>query len=108
MLQYAEKATKQYNKYKLEYLKQEEFVFYIMLLRPEVNHLYLKAGEIPIPPSECRDFSEESQNIFATIDNMYLYVSDDFDQGKEWLFKKAIKEVEEQLQRLEFEKRKFR
>jgi hypothetical protein len=63
---------------------------------------------MPIPPLECKDFSDECQNIYATIDNMYSYVAHGFDKGKAWLFNKSIRDLEEQLQRLEFEKQKFR
>lgn len=108
MLPYAHKAIEQFEKFHSGSIGQGEFVKHILSLKPEVNRLYLKAGDIPIPPSECKDFSEECQNIYATIDNMYLYAADSFDQGNEWLFTKAIKELGEQLQRLEFEKRKFR
>lgn len=85
----------------------EEFVSYMKLYRPKVNQLYLQAGDMPIPPTECKDYSQECQNIYATIDNMFIYVNDDFDKQKEWLFTQAIKDLELELQRLEFEKRKF-
>lgn len=108
MLPYATLAVEQYKKYQSKSIGKEAFIRYIKSLRHKVNQLYLKAGNMPIPPSECKDFSEECQNIYATIDNMYLYVTDDFDQGKEWLFTKAIKDLSDELQRLEYEKRKFR
>ncbi|PWW06105.1 hypothetical protein DFQ01_1034 [Paenibacillus cellulosilyticus] len=108
MLPYATLAVEQYKKYQSKSIEKEEFIRCIKSLRPKVSQLYLKAGNMPIPPSECKDFSEECQNIYATIDNMYLYVTDDFDQGKEWLFTKAIIDLSKELQRLEFERRKFR
>ncbi|OUM85450.1 hypothetical protein [Parageobacillus thermoglucosidasius] len=108
MLPYAHRAIKQFNRFESGELSENEFVQYILSLKPIVNHLYLKAGDMPIPPMECKDFSEECQNIYATIDNMYSYVSHGFDKSKAWLFSKSIRDLEVQLQRLEFEKQKFR
>lgn len=107
MLPFSHIAIEQYKKYQSKNSTMEEFINCMKLYRPKVNQLYLQAGDMPIPPTECKDYSEECQNIYATIDNMYLYVNDDFDKGKEWLFTQAIKDLEAELQRLEFEKRKF-
>lgn len=107
MLPFARDAIEQYKKYQSKSSTMEEFVSYMKLYRPKVNQLYLQAGDMPIPPTECKDYSQECQNIYATIDNMFIYVNDDFDKQKEWLFTQAIKDLELELQRLEFEKRKF-
>lgn len=58
MLPYAQKAIEQFNKYKSGNITKVEFIQYILSLKLKVNRLYLKAGNMLIPPSECKDFSD--------------------------------------------------
>ena len=64
-----------FEEYKRGNISEDEFIIKMQKMKPRVTELYLQSGNIPMPPEDCKDYNQTCQNIFATIDNMFLYYS---------------------------------
>ena len=77
-------------------------------MEPIVTELYFQAGNIPMPPEDCKDYEQACQDIFATIHNMFVYYSKKGLEiwpkaNREWLMKDTIKRFYNDLERIKIE-----
>jgi len=108
MTDIAKIAIGYFNEYNCGRLSEKEFIKKMQEMEPKENKLYLKSGNIPLPPEDCKDYDQACQNIFATIDNMFLYFSETGlrtweKPNRDWLMQDTIKRFYDDLRRIEFE-----
>nr|CBH38629.1 hypothetical protein BSM_21060 [uncultured archaeon] len=76
MMKLAKQAIAYFEEYRGRNISEEEFISKMQKMEPRVTELYLKSGNIPMPPEDCKDYYQACQNIFATIHNMFIYYSE--------------------------------
>lgn len=108
----AELSIKEFTKYKQGDLSEEEHIKSMERLCPNIDELYYKCGNLPIPPDDCKDYEQVCQNIFAIIHDISLYYSKKGletwpKQNREWLMQNTIKRYHEEIRKLEFEESKI-
>ena len=93
-------------------ISEDNLIGTMQELCPQLESIYMKAGDIPLPPDDLKDYDEVAQSIFALIDNICIYYSQD--GLKSWpaknrkiLVKMAIEDINKDLKRLEYEKEKI-
>jgi len=112
MMKLAKKAIEYFEEYRGGNISEEEFISKMHKMEPRVTELYLKSGNIPIPPEDCKDYDQACQNIFATIHNMFLYYSKRGletwpKSNREWLMQDTIKIFYDDWKKIEFEESKI-
>ncbi|MCH7658905.1 MAG: hypothetical protein IIB05_11390 [Bacteroidetes bacterium] len=108
----AELSIKKFTKYKQGDLSEEEHIKSMERLCPNIDELYYKCGNLPIPPDDCKDYEQVCQNIFAIIHDISLYYSKRGLEtwprnNREWLMQNTIKRYREELRKLDFEESKL-
>lgn len=106
------RATKLFKRYKSGEIERKEFLNFMKQQRPKVSELFDKAGDFPFPPTECDDFDQACRNLFATVDNMFLYYSEEggearSEENQDYLMNKAIEDFNKELQKVEYEREKL-
>jgi hypothetical protein len=112
MINLATYCIENFNKYTAGYISEEAFLSIMNDTGPKIRDLYNSAGNVPLPPIDCKDYYQSCQNIFANIDNMALYFSP---RGLEtWdkptrsnLMKMTINDFYKNITRIELEKAKL-
>ena len=77
--------------------------------QPEVDDLYLKAGQTSKPLQWIAEITiEQCKNLFASVHNMFLYFSERGlelwpKQNREWLMQNTISQYKDDLAKVNFE-----
>jgi hypothetical protein len=58
-------------------LSEEALIELIQKASPEISRIYSASGNLPMPPQDLEDYKEVCQSIFAHVDNMRLYFSNE-------------------------------
>lgn len=108
MIKLAREAINYFEKYRREEISEDDLILKMQEMEPIVTELYLQSGNIPIPPEDCKDYDQASQNIFATIHDMFLYFSKRGlerwpKQNRDWLMQDTIKRFYNDMERIRFE-----
>jgi hypothetical protein len=93
-------------------LSDGKFSHTMQTLRPEVNELYSRSGDLPNPPDDVKDYDQICHSLFADVDNLYLPFSE---QGRTtWttsqrdaLLALGIKTYMKNKERLKYEEEKL-
>jgi len=112
MVELAKQAIEYFEEYKRGDIFEDKFILEMQKMEPRVTELYLQSGNIPMPPEDCKDYDQACQNIFATINNMFLYYSKKVletwpKRNRDWLMQDTIKRFYDDWKRIEFEERKI-
>ena len=112
MLDFGEQAEGSFSKYKDGHLSESDFISQMHALEPTVSKLYGESGNVPFPPQDCKDYDDACHCTFATVHNMFLYYSPSGlntrpQRNRDWLMQDAVKQFDEERQRLKFEERKL-
>ncbi|MCK9440822.1 MAG: hypothetical protein M0Q13_05300 [Methanothrix sp.] len=112
MIGLANGCIENFNNYMAGYVSQEDFLLKMHEAEPKIRSLYLKAGNISLPPIDCSGYYQACQSFFANIDNMILFFSvrglEIWDQPtRKNLMKTAIEEFYKNIKRIELEKDKI-
>ncbi|MGB3905428.1 MAG: hypothetical protein WBB22_10930, partial [Anaerolineae bacterium] len=105
-------AAELFEAYRRGTMPEESLVSALQGMQPAVRKLYLQSGSIPIPPADCQDYEDACQELFAVIDNMFLFYSERgleqwSSDTREWLMQTEVGRFWDQLKRLEFEEDKL-
>ena len=81
-------------------------------MEPRVTEVYQLSGNIAFPPEDCKDYDQACQNVFATVDNMFLYYSQRGletwpKKNREPLMTFSIDDFEKNVARVQFEEEKL-
>ncbi|HUS76319.1 MAG TPA: hypothetical protein VMY43_09965 [Methanothrix sp.] len=112
MICLAKGCIEDFDNYIAGYVSEEDFLLKMHDAEPKIRSLYLKAGNIPLPPIDCSSYNQACQNMFANIDNMTLFFSarglETWDQPtRKILMKTAIQDFYKNIKRTELEKDKI-
>lgn len=112
VIQYANISIDSFEKYKNDLISEEDLIKTIQGRQQEVNDLYIKFTDLPIPPEDLKNYMNICSNTISTIDNMFLYYSErginTWDsKSRKWQMEKSINEFKENLPILEYEKKKI-
>jgi len=112
MVKLAKQGISYFEEYKREGISENELILKMQKMEPRVTELYRRSGNIPIPPEDCKDYDQACQNIFATVDNMFLYYSKRGletwpKRNRDWLTQDTIKRFYDDWKRIEFEESKI-
>ena len=79
----------------------------------DADNLYREAGNCPLAPPECVDYSQQFQNVMAFFHNLFLlYTSEVFlnertPENRAWLFNRNLTDLKDALQKLDYEREKL-
>lgn len=112
MIDLAKRSIEYFDKYINCHISEERFMSEMREIEPKIRSLYIKSGNIPLPPIECNDYYRACQSIFANIDNMALFFSarglETWDSStRNILMKGAIDDFYKNIKRIELEKDKI-
>ena len=112
MVDLAKNCIDDFNNYIAGNVSEEVFLLKMHEAEPKIRSLYLKVGNIPLPPIDCSGYYQACQSIFANIDNMILFFSakglEKWDQPtRKFLMKTAVGEFYKNIKRIELEKEKI-
>lgn len=108
----AEMVINQFIRYKQGSLSEDDLIKVIADLSPQIEDLYRKSGNSPLPPDDCKDYDQVCHNIFSTVHDFSLYFSEKGletwpKNNREWLMQNTIKRYHEELKKLEYEESKI-
>jgi len=111
MVELAQEAIRCFEKYQQRSVSETDFIRAMQQREPRATELYRQAGNVPLPPPDVRDYEEACQELFAIVDNMFLYYSPRGLEtwpraNRDWLMREAVRRFHDSLQRVEFEQRK--
>lgn len=111
-IQYANIAVDNFEKYTNGLISGVDLIKVMQDRQKEVNDLYIKFTDIPLPPEDLKNYMNICSNIISTIDNMFLYYSErginTWDsKSRNWQMERFIREFKETLPILEYEKKKI-
>jgi hypothetical protein len=112
MLNYGRMAIDYFEQYKQGSISESTFISKMRESETEVTELYFKSGNIPFPPIELEDYDQACQNVFAVINNMFLFYSKEGletwpKRNRNELMQDAIKRYYEDLEKIRFEEKKI-
>jgi len=112
MVKFARRAATLFDQYQDGALRDESYVSAMQGMQPMVRELYLRSGDMPSPPQDCVDYDQACEELFAIIDNMFLYHSEEGLQrwtkdSRDWLMRREVGRFWDQLKRVEFEQGKL-
>jgi hypothetical protein len=93
-------------------ISENDLIQEMQRMEQEVAELYLQAGDIPLPPEDCKDYDQACQNLFGTIHDMFLLYSQRgleiwAKSRREWLMQDRMQGFYDDLKRVEFEESKI-
>jgi hypothetical protein len=71
----AKTAVEKFDLLQSSEINKEEFLEYMHKNRKTVQELYSQSGERKYPPYECREYILKFDNLFAIVDNIFLFHS---------------------------------
>ncbi|WP_269848636.1 hypothetical protein [Methanosarcina horonobensis] len=71
----AKTAIEKFIQFQSSEIDDEEFLEHMHKNRKTVQELYLQSGKRKYPPYECREYIQKFDNIFAIVDNIFLFHS---------------------------------
>lgn len=71
----AKTAIEKFDQFQNGKIREDEFLEYMQKNRPNERKLYSHSGERKFPTYECEDYIQKFDNLFAIVDNMFLYYS---------------------------------
>jgi len=112
MIGLGDKAIDLFTRYQHDTLSETSLISEMQSLQGNADTLYRDSGNLPFPPSDCKDYDQVCQSIFARIHNMFLFFSENGVKKwekprRDWLMQNTIRGYLEDLQRLDFEERKI-
>jgi hypothetical protein len=112
MVNSAKQAIRYFGEYSRGNISEQDFILKMQEMEPKVHNFYLQSGDIPHPPQDCIDYDNACHNIFATIDDMFLYYSARglakwSRKNRDWLMQDSIKQYYDELKMIELEERKI-
>jgi hypothetical protein len=77
-------------------LVNEDYIYQMMALEPELKRLYFASGDFGLPPVECKDLDDAFQGMMAFAHNMVLPFSERGlttwpEENRNYLVRDAIK-----------------
>jgi hypothetical protein len=89
-------------------LTEAQYLDFMKELEPKITNLYFSARNVGLAPFECKDFAERFQSMVAIAHNIVLPFSEKGlktwkSQNRMFLVNKAIKDLDKEFLRLEFE-----
>jgi hypothetical protein len=112
MVTLAKRAIMHFDEYRRGELSESGFISKMQEMEPKVTELYRKAGNIPEPPVEGKEYNQACQNIFATVSDMFLYYSKKgletwSKQNRISLMLGSVRRFYSDLERIKFEESKL-
>jgi len=112
MVKFAKQGIYYFEEYKCGDISEDEFILKMQKMEPRVTELYLRSGNIPMPPEDCKDYDQACQNIFATIHDMFLYYSKRGletwpKRNRDWLMQDTTKRFYNVSESIRFEESKI-
>lgn len=112
MARLAKKGISCFNEYIAGRMSEDDFIQEMQQIEPRVVELHRQAGNVPIPPEDCKDYDQTCQSLFATIHNMFLYYSQRgletwAKSNRDWLMQDTIRRFYDDWKRVEFEESKL-
>lgn len=112
MVRSASRATELFGEYTDGRMSEEDFVSAMQKMEPQVRELYLESMRIPLPPQDCTDYEQACQDVFAIIDNVFLFYSERGlrtwpKKNRDWLMQDAVNRYYEHIERIKFEEAKL-
>lgn len=111
MVKLAKQAIGYFNEHQRGNISEEEFISKMQKIEPRVTELYHQSGNIFIPPSDCEDYDQACQNIFATIGDIFLYSRRELEKrpkpNRDWVMQYTIKRFYSNLKRIKLEESKI-
>ncbi len=112
MVQLGQRAKEIFQRYRAGEVCEPDLILRMQKIQPRVTELYHLSGDIPFPPEDCKDYDQACQNVFATVDNMFLYYSQRGletwpKKNREPLMTFSIDDFEKDVARVQFEEEKL-
>ena len=112
MRYYAETAIDYFEKYKQGNISESTFISKMQELEPNEHELYLKSGYTICPVKEWEDYDQACQNVFAIVDNMFLYYSKTGletcpKKNRDYLMQNEVENYYVQLERIKTSEKKI-
>jgi hypothetical protein len=112
ILDLAKQAIEDFEKFTKNSISEGEFISKMQQMQPRVRELYSEGQQVPIPPVECQDYHQSCHNIYATVDNIFLWYSKtEIDKRpsktRNWLLQKDIERLYKYVEKLKFEEEKL-
>ncbi|MCD4843287.1 MAG: hypothetical protein K8R25_02250 [Methanosarcinales archaeon] len=112
MVELGKQGINSFGEYKCGNTSEDKFILKMQKIEPRVTELYLQSGNISMSPEDCKDYDQACRNIFATINDMFLYYSK---KGleiwpmrkRDWLMQDIIKRFDDDWKRIEVEESKI-
>ncbi|OPY17702.1 MAG: TIR domain protein [Methanomethylovorans sp. PtaU1.Bin073] len=109
----AKTAIEKFNQFQNGNISDDEFLEYMQKNRQIVRELYSKSGERMFATYECEDFVQKFDNLFAIVDNMFLYYSKEHmntwpTESKRVMMKGEIDRFYKELEKLHYERDKLK
>lgn len=76
MLELGDVAVDLFSSYRQGDLSNAAFSRRMEEFQTEVNELYLRSGNLPMPPDDVKDYDEVCHSLFGHVDNLYLPFSE--------------------------------
>lgn len=107
-----EKAIRWFRCYQDGKYTEEALVAQFDRLRERESELYKRSGDLPFPPHDVDDYDEVCQSLFAHLDNMFLYYSEEGleqwqESNREYLMSETTRDFRRDIKRVEYERDKL-
>jgi len=109
----AETAIKKFDQFQNGKISEDEFLDYMQNNRQFESELYSQSGERKFATYECQDYIQKFDNLFAIVDNMFLYYSKECmdtwpNKSKKIMMNLDKKHFYEKLEELRYERKKLK
>lgn len=109
----AKTATEKFDQFQNGKINENDFLEYMHKNRQIVSELYFQSGNIKFATYECKDYIQKCDNLFAIIDNMFLYYSKEnmntwSSESKKIMMKQEKDRFYKELNELQYEKKKLK
>jgi len=108
MVQFGQRAKQIFERYQAGKISEPDLISQIQNMEPRVTELYHLSGNIAFPPEDCKDYDQACQNVFATVDNMFLYHSQRGletwpRKNRDWLLASSLEDFDTDVKAMKFE-----
>ncbi len=108
----AKAAIEKFDQFQNDKSNENEFLEYMYKNREVERELYSQSGELNFPTYECKDYFQKFNNLFAIIDDMFLYYSreciDTWSSESKKLMMSHKDRFYKELNELNYERRKLK
>lgn len=112
MTRLAKKGISCFNEYIAGRMSEGDLIQEMQQMEPRAVELYHQAGNVPIPPEDCKDYEQACQGLFGTIYDMFLYYSQLgletwATSNRDWLMQNTVRRLYDDWKQVEFEESKL-